>query len=104
MIEAIDRLHVDAALFAAVIEIERHRRAGGADSPDLAVEIGAPAQWLSRDTHDLVALADAGLLTVTSRRDARHDRAPVHIVGRIATPWNAGPGHATTGDPIADGR
>jgi len=49
MIQPVDRLHADAALLAAVLDIERHGRAGASGRPDLAVEVRKAARRLAGD-------------------------------------------------------
>ena len=55
MIQPVHRLDVDAPLLAALLDIERHGRAGRAGGPDLAVEIREAARRLACDADDFVA-------------------------------------------------
>src|SRR2546421_12463035 len=86
MIEPVDRFDADAALFAPLLNIERHRRAGCAGRPDLAVEVREAARRLAADTDDLVALADAGSFSWSARRHARHQQTPAHVGGGQSEP------------------
>src|SRR6476646_8539467 len=101
MIEPVDRFHADAAFFAALLDVERHRRARGPRGPDLAVEVREAARRLAANADDFVTLADPGLFAGPARRHARHHQVPAHVVGRDPKPGTSRTRDMTVGDQVA---
>src|SRR3954471_17920759 len=101
IVQPVDRFHVDAAPAAALLDIERNRRAGSARRPDLAIEIRQAARRFAGDADDLIALADAGLLGRTVGCDTRHDEPPAPLVSRNAKPRPPVAGDSSVRDQIA---
>ena len=92
MIEPVHRPDLDAPRRVVALEIERDDRAGGAERPNLAVEIGEVFWPLAADAGDCFASLDARAFGRAARRHPADQDLAVHLVRRHAEPGPPRPG------------
>src|SRR5262245_25276794 len=104
MVEAIDRLDLDAVHRAVLQHLKRDVDPGISLRPDLAVEIGQILRRLALDADDHVAALDARLVRRPAWRDAAHEQAPAQLFGVEAEPRPSRTGYAPAGDEVGEDR
>src|SRR5690606_27189142 len=82
----IGRAYGDVAQRTLVQHLEADRASGGADLPDVTVELGLVGKALVVDRDDDVAYREAGLLGRPVAREPRHDQVAAHVLGRQPEP------------------
>src|SRR6266545_5188583 len=94
MVEAVDRLDVEAPHLAVLQHIERNGNARASLRPHLAVKIGQILRRLAVDADDHIAATDTGFLCRAARRHAADEQPPAQLISiepepRPARTWRA---------------
>src|SRR5262249_54161625 len=104
MIEAVDRLDVEALHLAILQHIKRDAGARAPLRPHLAVKVSQILRLFAIDADDDIAAFDAGLLRRTIRRHAADEQPPPQLIGVETKPRPPGSRLAPGRDQVAEDR